>query len=146
MEVVLHGGTLVLVGGFRKHCKIGGGGRRPCPPVWETLDANYSLKCFFSLKSYLKLIPHFISMLPSILAAATKANKIICLPIKSSRKTLKYYKLTKTFKFICCKVQECLMHANSISMIHIMFSFMFKIKPVTTAQTKCIIFWLSRMF
>ena len=35
-------------------------------------NTNYSLKCF-SL-SHLKLIPHFISMLPSILAGATKAK------------------------------------------------------------------------
>ena len=33
------------------------------------------------------------------------------------------------------------MHANSISTINIMFSSMFKIKQVTTAQTNCIIFF-----
>ena len=52
---------------------------------------NYSLKCF-SL-SHLKLIVHFVLMLPSILAGATKAKEVICLTINSSRKTL-YYKLT----------------------------------------------------
>ena len=38
------------------------------------------------------------------------------------------------------------MHANSISPINFMFSFMFKIKQVRTVQTNCEIFLLPECF
>ena len=48
--------------------------------LWEKFcvsydtDTNHSLKCFHNSLCHLKPIPHFILMLPIILAGATKAK------------------------------------------------------------------------